>query len=184
MKKVLCAAALVAASTSVSAAPITFNFAQAAGYEWVIEPIHFEQSPTHATVTFLQAPYHGSEIMFFFTANETGRLSFDAYLGALGTWDLTAGTYDHYWTNDVIGTWNDPTTVGRLVGAELDIYAGTKYVLSMVPHNHGSFENIYELFAASINNIELQVSEVPLPAAFWLFGSVLAGGIAARRKHK
>ncbi|WP_151669197.1 hypothetical protein [Nitrincola schmidtii] len=34
----------------------------------------------------------------------------------------------------------------------------------------------------TINNFSTQVSEVPLPAAVWLFGSVLLGGIALRRR--
>jgi hypothetical protein len=48
----------------------------------------------------------------------------------------------------------------------------------------GEFENIVWAAAVDFDNVQLSVSAVPVPAAFWLFGTALIGFIGISRRRK
>lgn len=68
-----------------------------------------------------------------------------------------------------------------ITGLSTALEAGVAYKLIVSSYMYDG-TNLSRDFTLTLSNI--QVSEVPLPAAVWLFGSVLLGGLALRRKRQ
>lgn len=85
------------------------------------------------------------------------------------------------WTVSILGT--GAGSVGNAIGTEtttpFTIYSGTVYTIvvsGIAALDHFSVAFNYPPVLTDI------VSEVPVPAAVWLFGSVIAGAFAMRRR--
>lgn len=84
--------------------------------------------------------------------------------------------------------------VGSLYGATASLFSGTTELFSGISIGYvtgtlsaGIYTILSEGFASRHGTggiqFDLAVSEVPIPAAVWLFGSVLAGAAAMRRRN-
>jgi len=97
------------------------------------------------------------------------------------TLDLTSNhTNRSNWSISIFDTVSE-TLSTYAYGSSFDLVmsAGNSIVVSVL----GSIGAIQaKSFNTTLSISNLEVSEVPLPAAVWLFGSVLLGGLAFRRK--
>lgn len=114
----------------------------------------------------------GAEL--FSTAFSLGSRTQPMWVGASGlAWDLTAGTY---WVSFEVRS--GQTLHGTMAGAAENPLSG--YAAKYSPF--GTFEWI-EADTLDIG-VRIMSSPVPIPAAFWLFGSGLLGLVGMARRKK
>ena len=95
-------------------------------------------------------------------------------------------TLQRGWDVTIIDQLNNPVFSGSSTGLDLVhvnsslMQAGSVYNLLV---SGREFVGSQSLRGLTITMENIQVSEVPLPAAVWLFGTALLGGLALRRKR-
>lgn len=119
-----------------------------------------------------------------FAAGEAVALTWDTQLtgAALGLVDFSLSSTLANWSMSIFDGMNETVlTSGN---------AANTFVSSLFTMTGGTVYNIIMTGTAAITSFSVgfsyppSVSEVPLPAAVWLFGSVLLGGLALRRRSK
>lgn len=105
-------------------------------------------------------------------------------------------TFDYGFSlNNVVNPAGDTTTFLSSVPTKFYSYAGTDYYFELTGfgvHSHNGIKLIDEIFLKEgkdktvklLGQFTSMPSEVPLPAAVWLFGSGLMGFMAMRRRAK
>lgn len=90
------------------------------------------------------------------------------------------------WNISIVGADNSTVFSGSGIGFQ-SVNVDTKLMQSQALYNlvitGNSFLGSNSLRGLEVFITEIQVSEVPLPAAFWLFGTALMGGLAFRRNR-
>ena len=112
---------------------------------------------------------------------------------------VTQGTYigcsdQEYACEDTSNGYFSPASEGIFLGADMDAFKGAGDLLALsidlifglanplLDNLDYAFVDIYSTFSGSVT-VTYTYSEVPLPAAAWLFGSALLGlGVIKRRK--
>lgn len=185
MKRFMTGVVLLLASTLASAATVTISNPVAVtgieGDQSSVPVSSFFTTDTSATASFLDGmnAFQPFRIELDVLTSATGALSFDLATSV----DEWAVSIVNTATNVVteLGSWFVLNQAGQLTGLLAEVEADTVYKLVV----YGDY--LYDMgtsrdFTLTLSNIAL--SEVPLPAAVWLFGSVLLGGLALRRKRQ
>ncbi|KDE39222.1 hypothetical protein ADINL_2351 [Nitrincola lacisaponensis] len=185
MKRLMTGIVLLLASTLASAATVTIsNPVAVTGFEGDQSSVpvsSFFTTDTSVTASFLDGmnAYQPFRIELDVITSVTGALSFDLATSV----DEWAVSIVNTATNVVteLGSWFVLNQAGQLTGLLAEVEADTVYKLVV----YGDYLHDMDFsrdFTLTLSNIAL--SEVPLPAAVWLFGSVLLGGLALRRKRQ
>ncbi|MFN3880752.1 MAG: hypothetical protein ACK4L8_04900 [Nitrincola lacisaponensis] len=185
MKRLMTGIVLLLASTLASAATVTIsNPVAVTGFEGDQSSVpvsSFFTTDTSVTASFLDGmnAYQPFRIELDVLTSVTGALSFDLATSV----DEWAVSIVNTATNVVteLGSWFVLNQAGQLTGLLAEVEADTVYKLVV----YGDYLHDMDFsrdFTLTLSNIAL--SEVPLPAAVWLFGSVLLGGLALRRKRQ
>ncbi|KGK41301.1 hypothetical protein LH51_16100 [Nitrincola sp. A-D6] len=185
MKRIITGMLLLLVSALASAASVTISnpTATTGVDEYNVPVASFVTTDTTATLNLVDGgldAFQPFAIELDLLTSATGTLSFDMAT-SLDEWTVSiVNTVTNITTQ--LGNWFVPDLAGELTGLTTDVESGIAYKLLVfggyAKDPLGSSRN----FNLTMSNIE--VSEVPLPAAVWLFGSVLLGGLALRRKKR
>ncbi len=182
MKRIITGMVLLLASAFTSAASVTISnpTAVTGASNFPVSLTSFATTDTSAVATFI-----GLDTLQSFA------VEMDVLTSATGTLSFDISTTVDEWTVSILNTSTNVATVlgswwsgglfGGFTGLTSEVEAGTVYKL-LVFGDESWDGNAGRDITVSLSNIEL--SEVPLPAAVWLFGSVLLGGLAMRRKKR
>lgn len=182
MKRLMTGIVLLLASTLASAATVTISnpVAVTGAANAPVSLTAFSPTDTSAIATFQG-----------FNALQPFAVELDVLTSATGTLSFDLATTVVEWsvsivntatnTTTLLGSWWNDGLVGGLTDLTTEVEAGTVYKL-LVFGSRSWDGNAGRDMTVSLSNIAL--SEVPLPAAVWLFGSVLLGGLALRRKRQ
>ncbi|KGK42905.1 hypothetical protein LH51_04045 [Nitrincola sp. A-D6] len=181
MQKLLLGLILMMASFAVSAAPITIgNPTVSPGSFYWGTPGFTNTALTDTLRTdTIQSGYAilGGPLSTSWQLSSDVDASFSLGVNATGTSGMSS------WTVSILNSGGDLLTSGSLgsVFAGLMISAGD--TLTAVIAGAMSFNPFAsKSFTTSLALSNIQIAETPLPAAVWLFGSVLMGGLALRRR--
>ena len=184
MKKLLIGAVMMMISSIVVAAPITignpsvtssgnptFNNNSNTGLERV------DQINTNVPNFSLQRDITSS---WNIEASENTSFTLDLSVSSNSTWLLSSIDTGN-WQVSILDTANNTVLTTNSLGSSFDLtlLAGQS-ITAMIAGSIALGE--VRTFTSTLTISDLSVSEVPLPAAVWLFGSVLLGGLAMRRK--
>ncbi|QEW06235.1 hypothetical protein [Nitrincola iocasae] len=170
MKKLLLGAVLMLASFAVSAASVSIT------------------NPTVTTGSGNVASFTAPDIQYTFgsafDAGEAVSLSWDTELtgAALAQANFSVSSTLVDWSLSIFDGLNETVLTSN--------NAANTLVSSLFTMASGTVYNIVMTGTAAISSFTVgfsyppAVSEVPLPAAVWLFGSVLLGGLALRRRSR
>ncbi|QEW06234.1 hypothetical protein [Nitrincola iocasae] len=181
MKKMLLALVLMLASFAVSAASISIgNPTVSPGNFYIGSPGYTNTTLTDTLRTdTIQSGYAilGGQLSTSWALSSDVDASFSLGVSGTGTSGMAS------WTVSILNSGGDLLTSGSLgsVFESLMISAGdtlTAVIAGTISSNIFASKS----FSASLALSSIQIAETPLPAAIWLFGSVLLGGLAMRRR--
>lgn len=181
MKKMLLALVLMLASFAVSAASISIgNPTVSPGNFYIGSPGYTNTTLTDTLRTdTIQSGYaiFGGPLSTSWELSSDVDASFSLGVSGTGTSGMAS------WTVSILNSGGDLLTSGSLgsVFESLMISAGdtlTAVIAGTISSNIFASKS----FSASLALSSIQIAETPLPAAIWLFGSVLLGGLAMRRR--
>jgi hypothetical protein len=169
MKKILLGAMLMLASFTASAASVSIANATSTGSGLL----------TQVTIPTIQYTF-GSD----FQTGEAVSISWDTELtgSSKSLVDFSVSSTLADWSLSIF----DGANTTQLTSGN----AANTFIPSLFTMASGTVYNIIMTGTAAITSFTIgftyppSVSEVPLPAAVWLFGSVLLGGLALRRRSK
>ena len=169
MKKILLGAMLMLASFTASAASVSIANATTTGSGLL----------TQVTIPTIQYTF-GSD----FETGEAVAISWDSELtgASAGLVDFSVSSTLADWSLSIF----DGVNTTQLTSGN----AANTFIPSLFTMTSGTVYNILMNGTAAITSFTVgftyppSVSEVPLPAAVWLFGSVLFGGLALRRRSR
>ncbi|WP_417585094.1 hypothetical protein [Nitrincola sp.] len=181
MKKLLLGLFLMVASFAVSAASISIgNPTVSPGNFYIGSPGYTNTALTDTLRTdTIQSGYAilGGQLSTSWELSSDVDASFSLGVSGVGTSGMAS------WTVSILSSGGDLLTSGSLgsVFENLMISAGdtlTAVIAGTISSNIFASKS----FSASLSLSSIQIAETPLPAAIWLFGSVLLGGLAMRRR--
>lgn len=171
MKKILLGAVLMLASFTASAGSVTISnptVTQGSGF------ITEVSTPTGEYI------FGGN----FFEVGETVELSWDSQLTGF------AQGLVNYSVSSTLDNWSLSVLEGGVETLLTGNNAANTAIFAPFTKNGGTIYNLIMTGTATISSFSvgytypIGVTETPLPAAVWLFGSVLLGGLALRRRSK
>lgn len=185
MKCLMAGIVFLLVSTLASAASVTIsNPVAVTGFEGDQSPVpvtSFFTTDTSATASFLDGmnSFQPFRIELDILTSATGMLSFDLAT-SVDEWSVSIfNTATNVSTE--LGTLFVEGQAGQLAGLLAEVDANIVYKLVVYGEYLNDMGSSRD-FTLMLSDIVL--SEVPLPAAVWLFGTVLLGGVAIRRKRK
>lgn len=185
MKRIMTGVVLLLVSTFASAASVTIsNPAATTGADEINVPVaSFNTTDSTVALTLIEGGLNTAQpfaVEMDLLTSATGTLSFDMAT-SLDEWTVSiVNTVTNIATE--LGSWFVLNQAGELTGLSTAVEAGIAYKLLVFGGYANNPEDSSRNFNLTMSNIEL--SEIPLPAAVWLFGSVLLGGLALRRKRR
>ena len=169
MKKLILGAVLMFASFAASAASFNINNPIVTGTGTV-----FSQTDNGVTALAPVGSIAGASFTGQLVGAASATANFAVFVNGLTNWSFSV--IDNA-TNSVVDSIIGQTTTGTLVPVSVSVLGGAIYSLVFT----GS---VTDPLYVNATFVPVALSDVPLPAAVWLFGSVLLGGIAMRRRSQ
>lgn len=182
MKNLLLATLLFAVSSVASAASISFTNP--------IAVVDYQTNPVLPTSIISTSDSLNLSFTQGLPVNEAYRIEIDmSVLNAPSTISFDFASSVDEWNvsvisssgTQVLGTWLQEGQLSPVANLVATLQSNVAYKL-IIDGTYLNPLNLDRSLNLSLQNIN--VSEVPLPAAVWLFGSVLLGGLAVRRKRQ
>ena len=169
MKKLILGAVLMLASFAVSAASFNISNPTVTG-----SGVVFSATDNGVTAIAPLGTTAGATFAGQLVGAASATANFEVFVTGLTNWSFSVVNNV---TNEVVGSLSNQTTVGEFVAVSATVLGSAIYSLVF----SGTVTNPLYVNATFV---PVALSDVPLPAAVWLFGSVLLGGLAMRRRSQ
>lgn len=183
MKRIMTGMALLLASVLASAASVEISnpIAVTGLANNPANFVSFDTTDTSAEAVFTGLAFNQPfSVELDVITSATGTLSFDIATTVFN-WSVSMVNAANLGDPSLLASWSNGSLIGGFTGLTAEVEAGAVYKL-IVFGDRSLDANFGRDITVSLSNIEL--SEVPIPAAVWLFGSVLLGGLVLRRKNR
>ena len=169
MKKLILGAVLMFASFAASAASFNINNPTYTG-----TGSYFSETDNGVLALGTMGTTAGSTFTGQLVGAASATANFEVFVSGLTNWSFSV--IDSA-TNVVVDSITGQTTTGTYVPVSTSVLGGVIYSLAFTG-------TVTDPLYVNATFVPVALSDVPLPAAVWLFGSVLLGGLAMRRRSQ